>query len=129
MRLVADALVIVLDATLVKPDNVVEVAPSAILVDPTVTLELTRPAFGNPVQFVSVPDAGVPNTGVVRVGLVSVLLVSVSVVALPTNVSVAAGSVKVVVPATADACSVVVPEVEPEMSIALGFRVTEVAMS
>jgi hypothetical protein len=47
------------------------------------------------------------------VGLVKVLLVSVSVVALPTKVSVAAGSVSVVVPATAVACTVVVPEVEP----------------
>ena len=66
--------------------------------------------------------------GVVIVGLVRVLLVRVSVVALPTKVSVAAGSVMVVVPATAVACNVVVPEVDPEMSIALGFRVTVVAM-
>ena len=36
-----------------------------------------------------------------------------SVVALPTSVSVAAGSVSVVVPATADACNNVEPEVEP----------------
>jgi len=35
--------------------------------------------IGNPVQLVSVPDAGVPNTGVVKVGEVSVLLVKVSV--------------------------------------------------
>jgi hypothetical protein len=62
------------------------------------------------------------------VGLVKVLLVSVSVVALPTKVSVAAGSVRVVVPATAVACNVVVPDVEPEISIALGLRVTVVAM-
>jgi hypothetical protein len=47
------------------------------------------------------------------VGLVKVLLVSVSVVALPTSISVAAGSVSVVVPATAVACTVVVPEVDP----------------
>jgi hypothetical protein len=40
-------------------------------------------------------------------------LVSVSVVALPTKVSVAAGSVKVVVPATAVAVTVVVPDVVP----------------
>jgi hypothetical protein len=51
--------------------------------------------------------------GVLRVGLVSVLLVNVSVVALPTKVSVAAGRVSVVVPATAVAWTVVVPEVEP----------------
>ena len=42
-----------------------------------------------------------------------VLFVKVSVVALPTNVSVAAGKVNVVVPATAVATSLVVPEVEP----------------
>jgi hypothetical protein len=66
--------------------------------------------------------------GVVITGLVRVLLVRVSVVAFPTKVSVAAGRVMVVVPATAVACSVVVPEVEPERSIALGFRVTVVAM-
>ena len=48
------------------------------------------------------------------VGDVSVLLVRVSVVALPTRVSVAAGRVSVVVPATAVACTVVVPDVEPE---------------
>jgi len=64
----------------------------------------------------------------VIVGLVRVLFVKVSVVALPTKVSVAAGSVMVVVPATAVACNVVVPEVEPERSIALGFRVTVVAI-
>ena len=36
-----------------------------------------------------------PRIGVVNVGLVNVLLVNVSVVALPTNVSVEVGSVKV----------------------------------
>ena len=51
--------------------------------------------------------------GVLSVGLVNVLLVKVSVVSLPTKVSVAAGSVRVVVPATAVACTVVVPDVEP----------------
>jgi hypothetical protein len=61
-------------------------------------------------------------------GVVRVLLVKVSVVALPTKVSVAAGRVMVVVPATAVACNVVVPEVDPERSIALGFRVTVVAI-
>ena len=43
----------------------------------------------------------------------NVLLVNVSVVALPTKVSVAAGSVNVVVPAIAVALTVVVPLVEP----------------
>ena len=41
------------------------------------------------------------------------LFVRVSVVARPTNVSVAAGKVKVVVPAAAVATTVVVPEEEP----------------
>ena len=41
------------------------------------------------------------------------MFVRVSVVAFHTKVSVAAGSVRVVVPATAVACTVVVPEVEP----------------
>jgi hypothetical protein len=54
-----------------------------------------------------------PNAGVVRVGLVRVLFVSVSVVARPTRVSVAAGNVRVVVPAVAVANNVVVPEVDP----------------
>jgi hypothetical protein len=64
-----------------------------------------------------------------RMGLVSVLLVSVSVVALPTRVSVAAGSVRTVVPATAVACNVVVPDVDPDRSIAFGLTVTVVAIS
>jgi hypothetical protein len=42
-----------------------------------------------------------------------VLFVKVSVVALPTNVSVAAGKVNAVMPATAVALSLVVPEVDP----------------
>jgi hypothetical protein len=49
----------------------------------------------------------------VRTAACKVLLVSVSVVALPTSVSVAAGNVRVVVPAVAVANNVVVPEVEP----------------
>jgi hypothetical protein len=48
------------------------------------------------------------------VGDVNILLVRVSAVALPTKVSVAAGRVSVVAPATAVACTVVVPDVEPE---------------
>jgi hypothetical protein len=61
-------------------------------------------------------------------GAVRVLFVSVSVVALPTRVSVAAGSVMVVVPATAVACNVVVPDVDPDRSIAFGLSVTVVAI-
>ena len=48
------------------------------------------------------------------IGLVKVLFVKVSVVALPTKVSLlVAGKVSVLVPATAVACTVVVPEVDP----------------
>jgi hypothetical protein len=78
---------------------------------------------GNPVVLVNVPLVGVPKTGAT-----SVLLVSVSVVAFPTRVSVAAGSVRVVVPATAVACNVVVPDVDPDRSIAFGLSVTVVAI-
>jgi hypothetical protein len=56
-------------------------------------------------------------TAPVIVGLVSVLLVRVSVVALPTSVSVAAGSVTVFVPETAGADSVIAPLVSPETTI------------
>jgi hypothetical protein len=59
------------------------------------------------------PDATVPNAGEVKVGEVRVLLVSVSVVALPTSVSVAKGSVSVLLPATRGACSVIPPDVSP----------------
>jgi len=100
-------------------------APVVAVVAPTVPLMLI---LAVPVRLVTVPLAGVPNTGAVIVGEVKVLFVSVSVVALPTKVSVAAGSVTVVVPATAEACSVVVPLVDPDKSIALGLRVTVVAI-
>ena len=106
------------------PASVAEPVPPL----PTGNVPVTPVVRGNPVTLVITPDAGVPNAGVVKVGLVRVLFVRVSVVALPTRVSVAAGSVMVVVPATAVACNVVVPEVEPERSIALGFRVTVVAI-
>lgn len=99
--------------------------PAAGVVAPTVPLMLMEAV---PVRLVTVPLAGVPKTGAVIVGEVKVLFVSVSVVALPTKVSVAAGSVTVVVPATAEACSVVVPLVDPDKSIALGLRVTVVAI-
>jgi hypothetical protein len=49
----------------------------------------------------------------VIVGAVKVLFVKISIVFLPTKVSVAAGKVNVVVPATAVAASLVVPEVYP----------------
>lgn len=66
-----------------------------------------------PVALVSTKAEGVPNAGVVKIGDVNVLLVKVSVVALPTNVSVAAGNVNVVLPAIAVASNVVVPDVVP----------------
>jgi hypothetical protein len=58
-------------------------------------LPVTPVVSGSPVAFVSVPLAGVPNTGAVIVGLVSVLLVKVCVAAIPTKVSVASGSDRV----------------------------------
>jgi hypothetical protein len=80
------------------------------------------------VSAVAVADEIELIVGVVITGLVRVLFVRVSVVAFPTKVSVAAGRVMVVVPATAVACNVVVPEVEPDSSTALGLRLTVVAM-
>jgi len=83
----------------VKPAIVVLEAPSDIEVEPIVTA-----------LFVSDP---LPIFVSVFVEPLIDLLVNVSVVALPTKVSVAAGRVKVVVPAVAVANNVVVPEVEP----------------
>jgi hypothetical protein len=89
------------------------------------------------VSVVARPTSVSVDVGSVRVpvllivlitGAVSVLFVSVSVVALPTRVSVAAGNVTVVVPATAVACNVVVPDVDPDRSIAFGLSVTVVAI-
>ena len=66
------------------------------------------------VKVVNAPAAGVVAPTVPFITApVSVLLVKVSVVAFPTKVSVAAGSVSTVVPATAVAATVVVPDVEP----------------
>ena len=49
-----------------------DTAPPPLIPVPAVTVSelLTRPAFGNPVQLVNVPDVGVPRTGVTNVGLV-----------------------------------------------------------
>jgi hypothetical protein len=106
-----------------------------VLVSPVVVIDGVPTA---PAAKVAVDDADIvvaaTELGVVAPNVpfitapVRVLFVSVSVVALPIKVSVAAGSVRVVVPATAVACNVVVPDVEPEISIALGLRVTVVAM-
>ena len=67
------------------------------------------------VDATAVPDVNVPTPDGVppMIGEVSVLLVSVSVVALPTKVSVEAGSVNVLVPLTAGACKVIAPLVSP----------------
>ena len=75
---------------------------------------VTPVASGNPVALVNTPDAGVPKAGAVKIGEVNVLFVKVSVPAIVASVPVAAGKVMVVVPATAGATNVEVPEVEPE---------------
>jgi len=68
----------------------------------------TEPVFVPPVIV------GVAIVAVLIVGLVKILLVKVSLVALPTKVSLlVAGRVSVLVPATAVACTVVVPDVDP----------------
>jgi hypothetical protein len=59
----------------VRPEMVISLviaeldAPKATAVPPIVTLEFSKPALGNPVQFVSVPLVGVPSIGVVNVVL------------------------------------------------------------
>jgi hypothetical protein len=55
--------------------------------------------------------------GVAIVGLVKVLFVRVWVAAIPVNVSVTAGSVSVLVPATAGADMVIAPDVSPDTTI------------
>lgn len=83
----------------VTPANVVTVAPSATLVEPIVTVELVN-------DVLAIFDN-------VFVDPLIDLLVNVSVVALPTNVSVAAGNVTVFVPATAGGTKLITPDVEP----------------
>ena len=79
-----------------------------VAADATTLTSSSRPLI---TESARVPPAIV---AVLTVGLVKVLLVKVSVVALPTKVSLLVpGSVKVLVPATAVACTVVVPEVDP----------------
>jgi hypothetical protein len=56
------------------------------------------------------------------------LVVVVAVLALVKSVPLVVGKVITVVPATDGACRVTVPDVVPEISIALGFRVTVVAI-
>ena len=62
---------------------------------------------------------GVPKFGVVSTGLVSVLFVNVSVVAFPTKVSVATGSVSVLEPLIAGALMVIEPLVSPDTTTLL----------
>jgi hypothetical protein len=59
----------------------------------------------------SIPE--IPTGVPVIVGLLNVLFVRVCVAARPTSVSVTAGSVSVLVPATAAAVRVISPDVEP----------------
>jgi hypothetical protein len=67
-----------------------------------------------------------PNTGLVKVGLVKVLLVNVSVPSKVAKVPVAPGKVIVVVPATAGAFKVAVPEVNPEKATLVADAVPKV---
>ena len=85
--------------------------------------------LGIPVKSIDVPEVdatavpevktptplGVPEI----IGEVKVLFVNTSVVALPTNVSVATGSVKTEPPATAGADNVTEPDVPPATTILL----------
>ena len=96
-----------------KPLNAAEAVIALVPPLAMGNVPVTPVVSGKPVQEVNVPDEGTPNTGVVNVGDVSVLFVSVSVVALPTKVSVATGSVSTEVPAVAPDNTVVVPDVEP----------------
>ncbi len=68
---------------------------------------------GKSVALVNTKVVGVPRLGVVNIGDVNVLFVNVSVPAKVAKVPDAAGKVMVVVPATAGAANVAVPEVEP----------------
>ena len=81
-------------------------------------IPVTPVVNGKPVALVKVPEAGVPNTGAVKVGEVKVLFVKVSVPANVAKVPDAAGKViAVLVPATAGAEIVAVPEVDPAKAI------------
>jgi len=60
-----------------------------------------------------IPDEADAKVAVLIIGEVNVLLVSVWVAARPTSVSVTAGSVSVLVPATAGASIVTDPDVAP----------------
>ena len=94
-----------IDFARARPPDII--TPAAVVLDASVVLE----NVGTPEAVklpVNVPDSAPP----LIVGDVNVLLVRVSVVALPTNVSVAAGRVSVP-DAAAVATIVVVPEEEP----------------
>jgi len=84
-------------AVLVSPDKVVLVPPKAIAVDPIVTELLESLAFA--IEPANMTLVTVPE--------------SPDVITVP----VVAGSVIVVVPATAAACNVTVPEVDPEKAV------------
>src|SRR3569623_990484 len=88
----------VLEAVSVLPSAIVSVEPVAGVVMVTLLIE---------------GAVATPSVGVVITGEVSVLLVRVSVVALPTSVSVAAGSVKVFDTAAAGGMRAIVPDEVP----------------
>ena len=67
-----------------------------------------------------------PNAGLVKVGLVNVLFVNVSVPSKVAKVPVAPGNVIVVVPATAGAAKVAIPEVDPEKATVVADAVPKV---
>lgn len=76
-------------------------------------IPITPLVNGKPMALVNVPEAGMPNAGAVKMGAVKVLFVKVSVPAKVAKVPEAPGKVIVVVPATAGAAKVAVPEVDP----------------
>jgi hypothetical protein len=93
-----------------NPANVVTVEPNETAVEPIVTELLAKFAL----LIAAVPERLLLVRPLIVFEPAAIdLLVNVSVVALPTSVSVAAGKVKVVVPAVAVARTVVVPEVDP----------------
>jgi hypothetical protein len=94
------------------PANSAEVVADKALILSVVTTNVFEEGMEVPLILVAVAT---PNAGVVKVGFVKVLFVSVSVPAKVARVPETAGKViAVLVPATAGAEIVAVPDVEPE---------------